>query len=100
MRKRIEYMRAYLRPDGRAPLIGDSDSGRILAVADRAADDHEYVIASGATVFQDAKLKIENSKLPEEVLWILGERGIRDFDCLRPSAGPASSDFPTAGVYV
>src|SRR5205814_8467892 len=72
----------------------------ILAVADRAADDHEYVISVGASVFQDAKLKIQNSKLPEEVLWILGERGVRDFDRVRPSADPASSDFPNAGVYV
>src|SRR2546423_11043827 len=100
LRELIEYMRAYLRPDGRAPLIGDSDSGRTLPIADRAADDHEYVIAVGATVFQDAKLKIQNSKLPEEVLWILGDRGVTDFDRVRPSADPASSDFPDAGVYV
>ncbi|HXI26083.1 MAG TPA: alginate lyase family protein [Pyrinomonadaceae bacterium] len=100
LRGMIEYMRAYLRPDGRAPLIGDSDNGRILAVADRAADDHEYVIAAGATVFQDSNLKIQNSKLPEEVLWILGERGVTDFDRVRPSVGPASSDFPNAGVYL
>ena len=100
LREMIEYMRAYLRPDGRAPLIGDSDSGRVLPVADRAADDHEYVISVGASVFQDAKLKIQNSKLPEEALWILGERGVTDFDRVRPSADPASSDFPNAGVYV
>jgi len=100
LREMIEYMRAYLRPDGRAPLLGDSDSGRILALADRAADDHEYVIGLGATVFQDSNLKIQNSKLPEEVLWILGERGVTDFDRLHHSAAPASSDFPNAGIYV
>jgi hypothetical protein len=100
LRGMIEYMRAYLRPDGRAPLIGDSDSGRILAVADRAADDHEYVIALGASVFQNSKFKIQNSRTPEEILWILGERGVADFDRVRPSAAPASSDFPNAGIYV
>src|SRR2546423_5496038 len=96
----MEYMRVFLLPGGLVQLIGNFDSSRILAVADRAADDHEYVIAAGATVFQDSKLKIQNSKLPEEVLWILGERGVADFDRLRPSAAPASSDFPNAGVYV
>ena len=30
-----EYTRAYLRPDGRAPLIGDSDSGQILPIVKR-----------------------------------------------------------------
>jgi hypothetical protein len=100
LREMIEYMRAYLRPNGRAPLIGDSDSGRILAVADRAADDHEYVIALAAAVFQDSKFKIPNSRVPEEVLWIPGERGVMDFDRVRPSADPASSDFPNAGIYL
>ena len=100
LREMIEYMRAYLRPDGRAPLVGDSDSGRILPIADRAADEHGYVIALGAAVFHDSKFKIQDSTPPEEVLWILGERGVTDFDRLRASAGPASSDFPNAGVYV
>jgi hypothetical protein len=100
LRGMIEYMRAYLRPDGRAPLIGDSDGGRILPIADRAADDHEYVVALGAAVFQDSKFKILNSKTPEEILWILGEHGVTDFHRVRPAAGPASSDFPNAGIYV
>jgi hypothetical protein len=100
LREMIEYMRAYLRPDGRAPLIGDSDSGRILAVADRAADDHEYVIAFGAAAFHDSTFRIQNAKAPGEVLWILGEHGIADFDRVPTSKAPASSDFPDAGIYV
>ena len=100
LRSMIEYMRAYLRPDGRAPLIGDSDSGHILPIADRAADDHEYVIALAGAVFQDSKFKIPNSRAPEEILWILGDRGVTDFHRVRPAAGPASSDFPHAGIYV
>ena len=100
LRAMIEYMRAYLRPDSRAPLIGDSDSSRILPIAHRAADDHEYVIALGAATFQDSNFKIRDARAPEEILWILGERGLSDFDRLRSSATPASSDFPNAGVYV
>ena len=100
LRAMIEYMRAYLRPDGRAPLIGDSDSGRILPIADRAADDHEYVIALGAATFHDSIFKIQNSRAPEEVVWTLGEPGVTDYDRLRPSSAPASSDFPNAAIYV
>src|SRR5437660_111411 len=32
LRAMVEYVRAYLRPDGRAPLIGDSDSGQIRPI--------------------------------------------------------------------
>lgn len=100
LREMIEYMRAYLRPDGHAPLIGDSDSGRVLPIGNHADDDHAYVLALGAAIFQDSKFNIQNSGLPEELVWILGERGVRDYQSLRPSAPLASSDFPNAGVYV
>ncbi len=100
LRTMIEFMRAYLRPDGRAPLIGDSDSGRILPIADRTADDHEYVVALGAAAFHDSNFKIQNSKAPEEVLWVFGEQGISDYERVSGSATPASSDFADAGIYV
>src|ERR1041385_4041676 len=40
----LVYMRAYLRPDGFAPLIGDTDSGQVLPVVRRRADDHGYLL--------------------------------------------------------
>ncbi len=43
----LAYIRAYLRPDGFAPLIGDTDSGRILPVGHRRADDHAYLLPAG-----------------------------------------------------
>ena len=40
----LHYIRAYLRPDGFAPLIGDTDSGQVLPVVRRRADDHRYLL--------------------------------------------------------
>src|SRR5207245_9589212 len=82
LRAMIEYVRAYLRPDGRAPLIGDSDSGQVLPIVRRTGDDHAYAVALGAAVFQDPRFKIASSPLPEELLWILGAQGLRDFESL------------------
>src|SRR6185503_21196019 len=45
LRSMLEYVRAYLRPDGQAPLIGDSDSGKVLPIVHRAGDDHAYLLA-------------------------------------------------------
>lgn len=51
----LSYIRAYLRPDGFAPLIGDTDSGRVLAIGHRRADDHAYLLEDGTadTVSQE-----------------------------------------------
>ena len=100
LRGMIAYAHAYLRPDGRAPLIGDSDSGQVLPVVRRAGDDHAYVVALGAAVFQDPQFKTAGCLPPQELLWILGEQGLRDHQAL-PVGEPAHSQaFPDAGTYV
>ena len=53
----LVYIRAYLRPDGFAPLIGDTDGGQVLPVVRRRADDHAYLLEIGAAVFDDPTLK-------------------------------------------
>jgi heparinase II/III-like protein len=53
----LMYIRAYLRPDGFAPLIGDTDSGQVLPVVHRSADDHAYLLEIGARAFADPVLK-------------------------------------------
>jgi hypothetical protein len=53
----LVYIRAYLRPDGFAPLIGDTDGGQVLPFVRRRADDHAYVLEIGARVFDDPALK-------------------------------------------
>jgi hypothetical protein len=69
----LMYVRAYLRPDGLAPLIGDTDGGQVLPMVRRRADDHAYLLAIGAVVFDDASLKA-----PDDV----------------------SRAFPNAGIYI
>ena len=100
LRAMVDYVRAYLRPDGGAPLIGDSDSGQLLPIVQRTGDDHAYVLALGAAVFQEPHFKPAGSRAPEELLWILGEQGVRDYVSL-PDAEPAQSQaFPDAGTDV
>jgi uncharacterized heparinase superfamily protein len=100
LRSMIDYMAAYLRPDGRAPLIGDTDSGQVLPIVQRAADDHSYVLALGAAIFKQPRFALPSDELPEELLWILGEQGVRDYRSLPDSSMPESQAFPEAGTYV
>ena len=61
----LAYIRAYMRPDGFAPLIGDTDSGRVLPIGDRSARDHGYLLdigpeipQAGSRAFPDAGIYI------------------------------------------
>jgi hypothetical protein len=75
----LAYIKAYLRPDGLAPLIGDTDGGQVLPFHPRAADDHAYLLELGAEVLNDPDLK-----LPERTSKAFSDAGIyimRHDDC-------------------
>jgi hypothetical protein len=101
LRLMLDYVRAYLRPDGRAPLIGDTDSGQILPLLKRAGDDHAYVLALGSVLFDEPRFKQALKEMPEELLWILGEDGVKRYESLpliEESVG--SEGFEDAGTYI
>ena len=95
------YVRSYLRPDGFAPLIGDTDSGVVLPMHARRADDHAYLLAIGAVLFKDPGLKLDGGEPPEELFWILGSQGVKAFQEMNSSDRYAVSQaFPDAGTYI
>jgi hypothetical protein len=99
LRAMLDYVRAYLRPDGRAPLIGDTDSGQVLPISKRAADDHAYVLALGAVVFNEPRFK--QKQMPEELLWMLGADGVNKYESLPEiSEKIGSQAFVEAGTYI
>lgn len=79
LRQMLVYVRAYLRPDGFAPLIGDSDSGQVLPVVRRRADDHAYLLDIGARVFDDSTLNSEHAvsqAFPDAGIYIMRDRDL------------------------
>src|SRR6185295_15636401 len=103
------YLRGIMRSDGLVPLIGDTDSSRVLPIAARAANDRAYLLAVGAgsgaiigaAEFRDSLLKWPQLELPQEVLWLTGESGVQVQNQLPSSTEAASSQaFPDAGSYV
>ena len=100
LRMMLEYVRGYLRPDGSAPLIGDSDGGQVMPMRKRASDDHAYVLAAGAVVFNASSLKLSSAE-PEELVWLFGEDGLLAFDSFVESTEiPMSVSFPHAGLHI
>ena len=101
LRKMLEYVRGYLRPDGFAPLIGDSDSGQVMPMRQRAANDHAYLLALGAAVFNDSSLKLKAVDQTEELVWLSGEEGLSKFGSLPSSTDALQSvSFPDAGLHI
>jgi hypothetical protein len=98
------YVRATLRPDGFAPLIGDTDGGQVLPIVNRSADDHAYLLAFGAVIFSESSFKLTGLAAPEELLWTLGRDGVRQYEELsgdeRVDSQSSSQAFPDAGTYL
>jgi hypothetical protein len=107
LRSMLEYVRAYLRPDGRAPLVGDTDGGRALSLRRRDADDHGFLLGVGAAFFQEPCFKLSR-EAPEELFWLLGAEGLRAYSELKTEGAsqlastraPQSAVFENAGACV
>ena len=94
------FVRAYLKPDGTAPMIGDNDDGRLLRFKQREPGDHTYLLSIGAVLTENEGFKT-SSRLDEEALWWFGPQGLELFDSLPATETPhASQAFDHAQVYI
>ncbi|MFZ0063114.1 MAG: alginate lyase family protein [Pyrinomonadaceae bacterium] len=101
LRRMFVYLRSYLRPDGLAPLLGDSDGGQVLPLRRRSGNDHGYLLALGALLFDDPQLKNDKLPTPPELLWFFGEQDISRYELLTANKNDAGSQlYPDAGVCV
>jgi hypothetical protein len=95
------YLQGILRPDGDAPLIGDSDGGQVLPLVPHCANDHAYLLALGAAFFQDSQFKPSHLKTPPELYWILGKEVAQTYEQLATAPAQVSSHaFTDVGTYV
>ena len=103
LERMFDFVRHYLKPDGTAPAIGDSDDGRLLPLRARPALDHSFLMSLGAVLLGDGSLKV-SSRIDEEAIWWFGRAGLETFTRLpldeksRLARFPRSSDLhPAAG---
>ncbi|MCS6884948.1 MAG: alginate lyase family protein [Acidobacteriota bacterium] len=98
--KMLDYLKGYLRPDLRAPLIGDCDDGRILTWRRYSAQEQAHLLALGAVCLSDASFKLDEYVGRQEVLWVFGKQGLEDFESMPTSKQDGSVAFPNSGLYV
>ena len=97
VRRMVEYVAHYTKPDGLAPQIGDNDDGRLHVLGDHEADrrDHRHLLAVAGCVFDDDGLFDLAGGRWEEAFWLFGE------DCARrlTKRAPAPRATVTGGHF-
>src|SRR5262249_34476944 len=68
----FDHLMWITRPDGRSPLVGDDDGGRLIKFCDRAANDFRDTLATGAALFSRGDWKWVAGAATAETLWLLG----------------------------
>lgn len=105
LERMLDFTYHYTRPDGLAPLIGDSDDGRLQILShyfDWVPQDHRYLLSVGARLFDRDDFASVAEGAPgavEEAMWMLGPERARR----APVAGQEtrrSQAFPVSGRYV
>jgi phage-related protein len=100
----LDFVRAYTKPNGLAPQVGDADDGRLHVLHGYGTNDprdHRHLLALGALYFDRENWWAAAGPAWPEALWFGGARGER---WRRPPEGaaghPESAAFPHAGLYI
>ena len=97
----LDFVAAYTKPSGLAPLIGDADDGRVQKLGMQATNDHRYLLSTGAVQFSRGDLKTAAHHFCDESFWLLGPDNTASFDRLQGDAPTFRSvAFPAGGFYV
>jgi uncharacterized heparinase superfamily protein len=100
LEKMIEFVAAYTKPNGLAPLVGDADDSRIQKLGVQPQNDHRAVLSTGAVIFRRPDFKHGAGKFWDESFWLLGPSGADAFEALPAGEPPGSAAFPQGGWYV
>jgi len=107
LERMVDFVQYYTRPDGLAPLVGDSDDGRLQILSryfDWHPQDHRYLLAVGAALFDrdDLAASVQGvSGASEEAVWLLGTGALGRLSCGSYSHRALTSRaFPDSGRYI
>ncbi|HET9478188.1 MAG TPA: alginate lyase family protein [Pyrinomonadaceae bacterium] len=97
----LDHLMYITRPDGTTPLFGDDDGGRLMPLDQRPANDFRATLATGSILFNRGDLKFVADDATEELVWLVGVEGLKQFDSI-PAQPPAklSQGFLKGGYFV
>jgi hypothetical protein len=100
----VDFVRAYTKPNGLAPQVGDADDGRLHVVHGYGTNDprdHRHLLALGALYFDRENWWAAAGPAWPEALWFGATRGEGWSHPPERSISPSdSAAFPHAGLYI
>jgi hypothetical protein len=97
----LNHLMHITRPDGTTPFYGDDDGGRLMPLDERATNDFRATLATGAVAFQRSDYKFVAEEETEEIVWLFGADGLKEFANLKSETPKETSTaFPDGGYYV
>ena len=101
LEKMIDFTMHYTKPDGKCPLIGDADDGRLHILSKNDINDHRYLLSVGAVIFEREDFKSAYPKFNEEAFWLLGIDGLNKLKNLPiGNYKVKSKGFKKGGFYI
>lgn len=64
----LDFVSAYIKPNGLSPVIGDNDDGRLLPFVPRDFRDHRYLLDFGETLFGKSYLNAYGDSVESNVI--------------------------------
>jgi hypothetical protein len=97
----LDHLMYITRPDGTTPFFGDDDGGRLAKLEVRAANDFRGTLGVASVLFSRGDYKFVADDAAEELLWLLGVEGLRQFDSTMPhEPKELSRAFRHGGYFV
>ena len=101
LQKAFDHLMHLTMPDGKTPLIGDDDGGRMLPLTTAEPDDFRGSLSVSSIIFDRADHKFVSGRSSEEIFWLLGPDGIDHFKARDSSEPGITSDgFVDGGYFV
>lgn len=104
LNRMFEFIMGYTKPDGSSPQVGDSDDGRLHILSEYTkshSNDHRYLLAIGAVLFERTDLGRAATRFWEEAFWLLGKESLERFERLeKTKSSPKSHSFKDSGIYI
>ncbi|HQZ96565.1 MAG TPA: alginate lyase family protein [Pyrinomonadaceae bacterium] len=97
----FDFLMQVTMPDGKTPIIGDDDGGRMLPLTTAESDDFRGTLALSAVIFDRSDQKYVSEKPSEDLFWLTGPDSIKLFTAIEAEE-PAitSTDFANGGYCV
>jgi len=101
LERMLSFVLAYTKPNGKVPLFGDNDAGRVVSFGGQEVNDHRYLLDVGSVLLRREDMKSAAGVLSTDALWIMGVDGFEEYEAIMAiTERREPKAFPCGGYWV